>query len=99
MTFVIAVNCLIAALVFALSYWLWRGRCRLARLVAMLEAFRLVPGQVGYAVVLQRAQLAETRLGLVMLRRRSQQLQQLLRLIKLLRMVLLYRAGRRRIRR
>ncbi|MEL6469109.1 MAG: hypothetical protein AAFQ74_05235 [Cyanobacteria bacterium J06623_4] len=95
MTLVIALNCLIAALVFALSYLLWRGRCRLARLVAVLESFRLVPGQVGYAVVLQRAQLAETRLGLVTLRRRSQQMQQVLRLIKLLRVVLLYRAGRR----
>ncbi|MEL6160547.1 MAG: hypothetical protein AAGJ95_07855 [Cyanobacteria bacterium J06554_11] len=96
MTLVIVLNCLIAALMFALTYLLWCGRCRLARLVAVLDAFRLGPSQMGYAVVQRRVQLAETRLGLVRLRQRSQQFQQIVRLVKLLRVVMLYRLGQRR---
>jgi len=93
---VIGLNCLLAGLVMWLACLLWRWRGHLVKFNVRLASLSLSQRQVGYAAVVQRAQLAETRLEVAKWQMRSQRLQQLLRLIKLLRRLALYRAMQRR---
>lgn len=93
---VIGLNCLLAGLVFWLAYRLWRWRCQLAQLNAervdsWLQAAELPPQQMGYALMLSRAHLVQTRLSVAQVRLRSRQVHQIFQLIRLLRIVLLYR--------
>lgn len=91
---VIGLNCLTAVLIGWLAYRLWRWRCELAQVTAWLNT-GLAPQQMGYAIALKRAQLAETRLELTRLQLRSKQIRQIAQFIKFLRLLLLYRAARR----
>lgn len=91
---VVCLNCLLAVLTGWLTYRLWRWRCKLIQVTAWLNT-GLAPQQMGYAITLKRAQLAETRLELAHLQLRSKQIRQIAQFIKFLRLLLLYRAARR----
>ncbi|MEO0769317.1 MAG: hypothetical protein AAFY72_07770 [Cyanobacteria bacterium J06649_4] len=93
----VALNCLLAVLVVALAYGLWRWRCQLVQLADWLEQVEprvgLSPKQVGYGLALKRVEIAQTRLEVAKLQKRSHQIHQLVRLLRLLRTLMLYRAG------
>jgi hypothetical protein len=105
MLIAICLNALLATLVLGLAHKLWQWRCGLTHLTAWLEMAELArtggqsPQQIGYAAALKRAQLIEMRLTLVRLKWLSVQIRQLSGLVKVLRIVLLYRAGPRLLRR
>ncbi|MGC1307391.1 MAG: hypothetical protein WA885_09195 [Phormidesmis sp.] len=88
---VISLNCLLAGGVLWLAYRLWQWRCELAQLTAWLQNIELMPKEAGYALVLGRSHIAQTRLMVALWQRRSQQIQQGIRALLLLRSVQRYR--------
>lgn len=100
---VVALNCLLAALVCRLALGVWRWRYALARLTYELQnhelAMNLAPKQVGYALAQQRMQIVETRLSLAVWQRRSRQIQQLIKLIRGLQTLLFLRSKQTNFRR
>lgn len=97
---VICLNCLLAALVGWLTYRLWGCRRHLAHLSVLLQSPELssqwTPQQLSYQLALKRVQIVQTRLGVALWQRRSQQIRQVLRAIAYLQLLLRYRAKQRR---
>ena len=96
MLIAICLNCLLAAFVGWLTYRLWGCRSRLAHLNELMQSAELgrqwTPQRLSYRLTLSRAQIAETRLGVALWQRRSQQVRQVLQAVKYLQMLSLYRA-------
>ncbi|MEL7354467.1 MAG: hypothetical protein AAFN38_23860 [Cyanobacteria bacterium J06560_5] len=91
---VVALNVLLAIGVLALARQLWRWRSGLVQLTLSLQSVNVVPGEMGYAIMLRRIKFVEARLGVARFQRRSRQLKQLLQLLSLLRIILQYAGGR-----
>ncbi len=96
MLLVICLNCLLAVFVGGLTYRLWICRYRLVRLNAIMQSpelnSRWTLQQLSYQLTLNRAQIAETRLGIAVWQRRSQQVRQVLQAIKYLQRLSQYHA-------
>ncbi|KPQ37623.1 MAG: Septum formation initiator [Phormidesmis priestleyi Ana] len=86
---VIAFNCLLAALVCWLAFWLWRWQLKIGVLAAYLQSYErdigLAPQQMGYGLMRKRAQIVQARLTVAQWQQRSHQLKQLVQLLQTLR--------------
>lgn len=91
---VICLNGLIAVGVCWLTYWFWQWRGSLIQLNRWLQKTEQLSHrdsqQMGYELMLRRAQIIEARLGLAQWKLRSRQIRQVLKLLSLLRTVLIY---------
>ncbi|MEL7511598.1 MAG: hypothetical protein AAGM27_05525 [Cyanobacteria bacterium J06554_3] len=93
---VVGLNALLAIGVLALARQLWRWRSSLMQLTLSLQSVNVVPGEIGYALMLRRVKVVEARLGVARVQKRSRQLKQLLQLLSLLRLILRYDFSLRR---
>ena len=95
---VVALNCLLAALIFRLALNLWRWRRAIAQLTDTLQSHEITinlgPKQASYALAQRRMQMVETQLHLAIWHKRLRQIQQLIKLVRGLQMLLLLRSGK-----
>ncbi|MEM9091424.1 MAG: hypothetical protein AAGC93_22130 [Cyanobacteria bacterium P01_F01_bin.53] len=92
---VIGLNSLLALGVCWLTHGLWQWRRGLINFNSWLQSAQQSsqdkPQQMGYDLIVKRAQIAQTRLDLARWRLRSRRLHQVIQLISLFRSLLLYR--------